>query len=123
MKRLLEQHLEKEIEPAEEIDLEKEFVNPNYNKLNPVNDNGIEVIDVTGTEEALNELTMNDIDKHPEKRMRSAWNAYFERQLPLFKAQNPNAKRSQLIDMIQKEFKKSPENPVYKQQVMIAKEK
>lgn len=30
-------------------------------------------------------------------------------------------KRSQLIAMIQKEFKKSPENPVFKQQLMNAK--
>ena len=66
---------------------------------------------------------MNEYDKHPEKRMRAAWNAYFEKQLPIYKAEYPSFKRNQLINMIQKEFKKSPENPVYKQQLIASKEK
>lgn len=40
--------------------------------------------------------------------------------LPEYKKEYPSLKRSQLIVMIQKEFKKSPENPVYKQQLMNA---
>ena len=35
--------------------------------------------------------------------------------MPEYKKEYPNLKRTQYIDMIQKEFKKSPENPVYKQ--------
>jgi len=83
---------------------------------------GVEIIDVTGIEEALTELDLTEFDKHPEKRMRAAWNAYFEKQYPLFKKDYPNMKRSQLIQMIQKEFKKSPENPIYKIQIQIAKQ-
>ncbi len=97
-------------------------MNPNFNKIDQVNERGIEIIDVTGVEEALTELTLTEIDKHPEKRMKLAWNTYFEKQLPIFKAQNPNAKRSQLIDMIQREFKKSPDNPVYRQKLLMNKE-
>jgi hypothetical protein len=63
---------------------------------------------------------VDDFDKHPEKRMRNAWNIYFEKELPLFKIAYPNLKRSQYIQMIQKEFKTSPENPVYMQQVKLA---
>ena len=37
--------------------------------------------------------------------------------MPEYKRDYPNLKRSQYIDMIQKEFKKSPENPVYKQKL------
>lgn len=102
--------------------MDKEYVNPNYSNFNESNDNGIEVIDASGVNEALTEITLNELDKHPEKRMRAAWNAYFEQQLPIFKAEYPNAKRSQLIDMIQKEFKKSPDNPVYRQQLLLNKE-
>ena len=66
---------------------------------------------------------MTEMDKHPERRMRAAWNAYYEKQLPDFKAEYPNAKRSQLIDLMQKEFKKSTDNPIYKQQLINSKEK
>ncbi len=119
---MLQEKKEEEKETVEEIDMDKEFVNPNYNKIDQITEDGVEVIDVTGVEDALTELSLNEIDKHPEKRMRAAWNAYYEKQLPLFKAEYPNAKRSQLIDMIQKEFKKSPENPVYKQQIQMNKD-
>jgi len=40
--------------------------------------------------------------------------------MPEYKKDYPNFKRSQLIAMIQKEFNKSPQNPVYKQQQMNA---
>jgi hypothetical protein len=122
LKKLLQQKMEEEKEIVEDIDVEKEFINPNLNKLNQVTEEGVEVINVTGVEDALTELSLTEIDKHPEKRMRAAWNAYYEKQLPLFKVEYPNAKRSQLIDLIQKEFKKSPENPVYKQQLLMNKD-
>lgn len=38
--------------------------------------------------------------------------------MPEYKKEYPSLKRTQLIAMIQKEFKKSPENPVYRQQLM-----
>lgn len=37
--------------------------------------------------------------------------------MPEYKKEYPNLKRSQYMDMIHKEFKKSPENPVYKQKL------
>jgi hypothetical protein len=43
--------------------------------------------------------------------------------MPEYKKDYPNLKRSQYIDMIQKEFKKSPENPVYKQKLNEASNK
>jgi hypothetical protein len=43
--------------------------------------------------------------------------------MPEYKKEYPNLKRTQYIDMIQKEFKKSPENPVYKQKLNEAKNK
>jgi hypothetical protein len=120
IKKLLLQKEEEEKEVTEEIDVDKEFVNPNIIKTKT--DTGLDIIDVTGVSDALTELELNEYDKHPEKRMRAAWNAYFEKNLPIFKAGNPNAKRSQLIDIMQKEFKKSPDNPVYRQQMLLAKQ-
>jgi hypothetical protein len=118
LKKLLEDKAEKEEKnEIDEIDVEKEFVNENYGKLNQVTTGGKEVVDLTGVDDALNELSVTDYDKHPEKRMRAAWKEYMEKQMPLFKVLYPGAKRSQLIEFMQKEFKKSPENPVYKQQM------
>lgn len=122
LKKLLQQHAEKNKEEEPEvIDTDKEFVNPNFIN-NQINERGIEIVEASGLEDALSELTMNEFDKHPEKRMRAAWNAYFEKQLPIFKAEYPNFTRGKLINMIQKEFKKSPDNPIYKQQLLAAKE-
>jgi hypothetical protein len=70
----------------------------------------------------LEELEILDYDKHPEKRMRAAWNTFYEKQLPIYKMAYPSLKRAQLINLMQKEFKKSPENPVYKKQMLVAKE-
>ena len=38
-----------------------------------------------------------------------------------YKEEYPNLKRSQYIDMIQKEFKTSPENPIYLANIQKAK--
>ncbi len=40
--------------------------------------------------------------------------------MPEYKKDYPSLKRSQLIGMIQTEFKKSPDNPVYKQKLLNA---
>ena len=57
-------------------------------------------------------MSLENYESYPEKRMRQEWNVYFEKQLPIFKEKYPNLKRQQFINMIQKEFKTSPENPV-----------
>ena len=116
VKDLLKAHEEKNKEEVEEIDVDQEYINPNYGKLNQKN-----VIEASGINDALQEMTLEEYDKHPEKRMRQAWEAFFEKQLPLYKAGYPNLKRSQYIQMISKEFKTSPENPVYASQMQKAK--
>ena len=93
----------------------KEFVNKNYIQKDP------KTIEASGIDNALEEMTVEDYDKNPEKRMRQAWNDYYEKQLPLYKVAYPNLKRSQYIQMIQKEFKTSSENPVYVSKIQKAK--
>lgn len=64
-------------------------------------------------DEAISLLGNKDeIDKHPEKRMKAAYTAYEERKLRELKEENPTLRLSQLKQMIFKEWQKSPENPL-----------
>ncbi|XP_047519850.1 coiled-coil domain-containing protein 124 [Pieris napi] len=53
-----------------------------------------------------------DVDKHPEKRLKAAYTAFEEINLPRLKAENPSLRLSQLKQMLRKEWLKSPENPL-----------
>ena len=117
LKEKEKQEDEKDHNPNDDIDVEKEYVNENYGKLEKKTEKGVGIIEATGLDSALQEMSMEDYDRHPEKRMRQAWNEYFEKQLPIFKEQYPNLKRQQYINMIQKEFKTSPDNPVYMKKI------
>jgi hypothetical protein len=122
IKELLKEHDKKENEnPIDEINVDEPYINPNYGKLEKKTKDGISIIEASGIDNALQEMKLEDYDKHPEKRMRQAWNEFFEKRLPNYKEEYPNLKRSQYIDMIQKEFKTSPENPVYLANVQKAK--
>lgn len=65
-------------------------------------------------DQAISVLKINetDGDRHPEKRMKAAFKAYEDSQMPIIKAQNPSLKLSQLKQIIFKDWQKSPENPV-----------
>ena len=52
------------------------------------------------------------VEKHPEKRVKAAYTAYEEKNLPILKAENPNMRLSQLKQMLKKDWMKSPENPM-----------
>ena len=51
-------------------------------------------------------------DRHPEKRLKAAYAAFEERELPLLKAENPNLRQSQVKQLVRKKWMKSPENPM-----------
>ena len=51
------------------------------------------------------------VDKHPEKRMKAAYEEFESTRLPELKAENPNLRLSQLKQMLRKEWLKSPQNP------------
>ncbi|CAG4988994.1 unnamed protein product [Colias eurytheme] len=53
-----------------------------------------------------------DVDKHPEKRLKAAYTAFEEINLPRLKAENPSLRLSQLKQMLRKEWLKSPQNPL-----------
>lgn len=69
------------------------FVNPFYSLL----------VSSTGPEE---------VDHHPERRMKAAFAAYEEANMPRLKKENPNMRLSQLKQQLKKEWMKSPENPL-----------
>ncbi|CAK1601601.1 unnamed protein product [Parnassius mnemosyne] len=64
-------------------------------------------------EEAISILSDKaDTDKHPEKRIKAAYTAFEEINLPRLKAENPSLRLSQLKQMLRKEWTKSPQNPL-----------
>ncbi|NXH22687.1 C124A protein, partial [Bucco capensis] len=53
-----------------------------------------------------------EAERHPERRLRAAFSAFEELQLPRLKQENPNMRLSQLKQLLKKEWMKSPENPM-----------
>ncbi|KAK2087703.1 hypothetical protein P7K49_033610 [Saguinus oedipus] len=51
-------------------------------------------------------------DRHPERRLRAAFTAFEEAQLPRLKQENPNMRLSQLKQLLKKEWLRSPDNPM-----------
>lgn len=52
------------------------------------------------------------VELHPEKRMKAAYAAFEEKELPRLKAENPNLRLSQLKQLLRKEWQKAPDNPM-----------
>ncbi|XP_042879236.1 coiled-coil domain-containing protein 124-like [Penaeus japonicus] len=73
-----------------------------------------DVVSASGIDAALSALSTddNDSDRHPEKRMATAFKAFEERRLPQIKKENPSLRMSQQKQMLRKEWLKSPENPL-----------
>lgn len=53
-----------------------------------------------------------DLDRHPERRMKAAFIAFEEANMARLKNENPNMRLSQLKQQLKKEWAKSPENPL-----------
>lgn len=90
-------------------------INPNHAKREEfinLKEREIEAIDVSDLNSAINALSKEGPDRHPEKRLKQAHNDYVEKRMPELKAQNPGMKRSQLMERIWKEWQKAPENPL-----------
>ncbi|KAL7067182.1 hypothetical protein ACR3K2_23870 [Cryptosporidium serpentis] len=75
---------------------------------------GTDYISASSLDDALAVLTLEDksyVNKHPEKRMKAAWLTFLDNNMPQLKSEFPNSKRSQLLQILQKKWKKAPENP------------
>ncbi|TPX49578.1 hypothetical protein SeMB42_g01350 [Synchytrium endobioticum] len=91
----------------------------------PSHDNVIEFV-ASNIDDALDLLTITGsggdvkssaVERHPEKRMKAAYAAFEERELPILKTENPGLRLSQLKELLAKRWKKSPENPLNQQHV------
>lgn len=71
-----------------------------------------ESIEARSVEEALGQMGTPEADRNPEKRMKAAYLAYEEANLPILRRENPTLKLSQLKEMLWKQWQKSPENPL-----------
>ncbi|XP_071966295.1 coiled-coil domain-containing protein 124 [Engystomops pustulosus] len=70
-------------------------------------------VEARTVEEAIAALSVSkELDRHPERRMKAAFTAYEELNLPRLKQENPNMRLSQLKQLLKKEWMKSPENPM-----------
>lgn len=64
-------------------------------------------------EDAIAVLSVSSAaERHPERRLRAAFSAFEELQLPRLRQQNPNMRLSQLRQLLKKEWMKAPENPM-----------
>ncbi|KAL3866858.1 hypothetical protein ACJMK2_044115 [Sinanodonta woodiana] len=65
-------------------------------------------------EDAISVLSVQSpvVDKNPEKRLKAAYQAFEDANLPNLKLENPNLRLSQLKQMLRKDWMKSPDNPL-----------
>jgi len=74
-------------------------------------------LNATGIDNALDALSLasnnpsEKVDRHPERRYKAAYAAYEARRLPELEEEQKGLRRQQRIDVIRKEFEKSPDNP------------
>ncbi|XP_039910162.1 coiled-coil domain-containing protein 124 isoform X2 [Hirundo rustica] len=70
-------------------------------------------VEARSIEDAIAALSVSQpLERHPERRLRAAFAAFEELQLPRLKRDNPNMRLSQLRQLLKKEWMKSPENPM-----------
>ncbi|XP_022240300.1 coiled-coil domain-containing protein 124-like isoform X2 [Limulus polyphemus] len=93
----------------------KKNITPNESPLEEnINRLPTEGEEARSVEEAIAVLSVKEaeLDRHPERRMKAAWEAFEEANLPKVKAENPNLRLSQLKQLLKKQWMKSPENPL-----------
>eukprot|EP00850_Spirogloea_muscicola_P026033 SM005284S17842 [mRNA] locus=s5284:10:502:- [translate_table: standard] len=81
------------------------------------NTNRVEaLIDARNLDEALSQMALAEDsppgDKHPERRLKAAYKAFEEAELPRLRAERPGMSLTQYKDLLWKLWKKSPSNPL-----------
>lgn len=114
----IQAHVEKQQEKERVAEKKKEAKTVHDDPLvENVNRLVIEGEEARTVDEALSVLSSKepDLDRHPERRMKSAYLAYEEANMPRLKAENPGMRLSQLRNMLKKDWQKSPDNPLNQQ--------
>lgn len=74
-------------------------------------------VEASGLDAAIDTISLavggpsGKADDHPERRQKAMYNAYYEAQLPILKADHPGLKLSQYKERIFDMWKSAPENP------------
>jgi len=74
-------------------------------------------LNASGIDSALDALSLTGspdsqkIERHPERRYKAAYKAYEERRMPELEVEHSGLRKQQRVELIKKEFEKSPENP------------
>ncbi|XP_029003355.1 coiled-coil domain-containing protein 124 [Betta splendens] len=104
-----QQQQQEQLKPKEKSHLETPL-EENVNRIVP--DEG--TLEARTIEDAISVLSVGpeDMDRHPERRMKAAFAAYEEVNMPRLKQENPNMRLSQLKQVLKKEWTKAPENPL-----------
>lgn len=108
-----------------DIDVDEEYVNNNFLKMEEYQDyliNGIDVIEGSDMDALISKLNLSEGVKHPEKRMKAAWKAYIDKNYSDLKNKNPKFRRHKILDILSKEFHKSMDNPMYVYKIQKQKE-
>lgn len=72
-----------------------------------------ESVEARSVSDAISLLSVGEeLDRHPERRMKAAYTKYEDDNFPRLKREYPNLRMSQLRQMLKKEWVKSPENPM-----------
>ncbi|XP_028818915.1 coiled-coil domain-containing protein 124 [Denticeps clupeoides] len=105
--------LEQEQKPEEMKEKEKSHLETpleeNVNRIVPEEGS----VEARTIEDAIAVLsTKEDLDRHPERRMKAAYSTFEEVNMPRLKDENPNMRLSQLKQLLKKEWAKSTENPL-----------
>uniref|UniRef100_A0A3P8S2U8 Coiled-coil domain containing 124 n=1 Tax=Amphiprion percula TaxID=161767 RepID=A0A3P8S2U8_AMPPE len=105
----LQQQQQQQLTPKEKSHLETPL-EENVNRVIP--EEG--TVEARTIEDAIAVLSTGpeDLDRHPERRMKAAFAAYEEENMPRLKKENPNMRLSQLKQQLKKEWVKAPENPL-----------
>jgi len=76
-------------------------------------DNALDLLEVVTakTDKASVGQQAAGIERHPERRFKAAFEAYKEEQLPNLKVEHPGLRLQQYLDILYKQFQKSPDNP------------
>jgi len=95
------------------ITVQDESIEDNINKVVSLSLSDGASAEARTVEEAISVLGADEeLDRHPERRLKASFKKFEQEYLPLLKAENPNMRMSQLRQALRKAWQKSPENPL-----------
>lgn len=93
--------------------IEEDKIEENVNQILADQVTQGESLEARSVTDAISVLSVaQEVDRHPERRMKAAYTKFEDENFPRLKIEYPNLRMSQLRHMLKKEWMKSPENPM-----------